>query len=72
MVAAILRSTHPMTWDQSQEKNMRLTSSFVSVVLFASLGSSLQAQTSSIEPAKPVRPTTQTGKLNAITDVPGI
>ena len=50
---------------------MRFTSSFVSAVLFATLGSSLHAQTT-IEPAKPVRPTTQAGKLNAITDVPGI
>ncbi|MCB2005893.1 MAG: hypothetical protein KDH93_12825, partial [Rhodoferax sp.] len=50
---------------------MRITSSFVSAVLFAALGFSLQAQTT-IEPAKPIQPKTQTGKLNAITDVPGI
>lgn len=50
---------------------MRFPSTFVSAVLFAALGSSLQAQTT-IEPAKPVRPTTQIGKLNAITDVTGI
>jgi L-aminopeptidase/D-esterase-like protein len=50
---------------------MRITTSFVSAVLFAAIGSSLQAQTS-IEAAKPVRPSTQAGKLNAITDVPGI
>lgn len=50
---------------------MRLTSSFVSTILLAALSSGLQAQTG-IEAAKPVRPTTQTGKLNAITDVPGI
>lgn len=50
---------------------MRFTSSFVSAVLFASMGASLQAQ-STVEPAKPVKATTQAGKLNAITDVPGI
>jgi len=50
---------------------MRFTSSAVAALLLAVLGSALQAQTR-VEPAKPVRPATQTGPLNAITDVPGI
>jgi len=51
---------------------MRLYHSIVPALLLAAITVSLQAQTTAIEPAKPVRPTTQTGKLNAITDVPGI
>lgn len=43
---------------------------FLASVLVAATGSVVYAQT--VEPAKPVKATAQTGKLNAITDVPGI
>jgi L-aminopeptidase/D-esterase-like protein len=51
------------------KKNLRILT--VSV-LAAAFSVGLHAQQSSIEPAKPVKSTTQTGRLNAITDVPGI
>ncbi|MCB2031665.1 MAG: hypothetical protein KDH18_24955, partial [Rhodoferax sp.] len=43
--AAILRQNNGRARHQPQEENMRITSSFVSAVLFAALGFSLQAQT---------------------------
>ena len=50
---------------------MKTTTSFAAAIVLAALAGGLQAQTT-IEPAKPIQPKTQTGKLNAITDVPGI
>ncbi len=43
----------------------------VAAAVLTALTTASHAQTT-IEPAKPVKSTTQTGKLNAITDVPGI
>ena len=43
----------------------------IASVLVATFSAALHAQTS-IEPAKPAKSTTQAGKLNAITDVPGV
>ena len=44
---------------------------FLASVLLSAAVFGVHAQTA-VEPAKPVKSTTQTGKLNAITDVPGI
>jgi len=53
------------------EALMKRKALFAVVSLTAFLGVGLYAQTS-VDPAKPVKPVVQTGKLNAITDVPGI
>ena len=50
---------------------MKLLIPFLAPCLVLALSLGVHAQTP-IEPAKPVTPAVQTGKLNAITDVPGI